>query len=73
MDYPRNVYIVPGELRLAGGGTYGLESVKTKEAHEAALKKGYFDTIPEAVDAFEAVEVTLEDNKPRRGRPPKVD
>ena len=75
MIYPRNVYKSPGPNRLPRGESFSLLSVSDQKSHENALDDGYFDTVPEAINApvdenwntSEAVVVT----KPRRGRPPK--
>jgi hypothetical protein len=79
MDYPRFVYISPGETKCVGG-TFGHELVKDEIEHKAALAAGFSDSVPEALEAAKAVKETittsvkLEDiQEPRKpGRPPKA-
>lgn len=49
MEFPRLVYTSPGPDKCQGG-TYGYELVKDKESHDAAIKAGFFDTVPEALE-----------------------
>lgn len=48
MDFPRLVFISPGKL-ACNGGTYAHELVDTQESFDAAIKAGFFSTIPEAL------------------------
>ena len=52
MDLPRLVYRCPGPHVGPSKATYGAELVSTEEEHSAALAAGWFDSLPEAVDAF---------------------
>ncbi len=49
MKYPRLVYTSPGPAKCQNG-TYGYELVEDKAAHDAAIKAGFFDTVPDALD-----------------------
>ena len=80
MEYPRFVYISPGETKCVGG-TFGHELVKDEAEHKAALAAGFSDGIPEALESAKkakeeigTVAVKLEDiQEPRKpGRPPKA-
>ena len=69
MEYPRLVYISPGANKCEGG-TYDHEIVQDEKNHKAALAAGFFDTVPEAL---EAMTVDPEPAVPaKRGRPAKV-
>jgi hypothetical protein len=48
MDFPRAVYTSPGPNKCQGG-TFGAEVVKDKGEMDAALKAGFFATLPEAL------------------------
>jgi hypothetical protein len=79
MEYPRFVYISPGETKCVGG-TFGYDLVKDEIEHKAALLAGFSDSVPEALESAKAVKETittsvkLEDiQEPRKlGRPPKA-
>ena len=80
MEYPRFVYISPGETKCVGG-TFGYDLVKDEIEHKAALFAGFSDSVPEALEAAKAVKenistvaIKLEDiQEPRKpGRPPKA-
>jgi hypothetical protein len=79
MEYPRFVYISPGETKCVGG-TFGYDLVKDEIEHKAALFAGFSDSVPEALESAKAVKETittsvkLEDiQEPRKlGRPPKA-
>jgi hypothetical protein len=51
-DYPRLVYRCPGSSPGFSGTTYDSLGVADTDALGAALKAGWFATMPEAVDAF---------------------
>lgn len=73
MEYPRFVFIAPG-VNKCQGGTYGNELVQDEKEHKAALDVGYSDSIPEAFEAMSAAKEALDgEEKPRRGRKPKVE
>jgi len=73
MEYPRLVFICPGANKC-NGGTYDHELVPNATEHKAALAAGYFDTVPEALEAMEAVKESLEAEPvaAKRGRPAKA-
>jgi hypothetical protein len=48
MDFPRFVYISPGMTKCQGGSFDG-ELVQNPVEHEAAIKAGFSDTVPEAL------------------------
>ncbi len=52
-EYPRFVFTSPGS-KSCQGGSYGEEIVNTAKDHEAALSAGFFDSIPEALEALKA-------------------
>ncbi len=71
MEYPRFVFICPGDNKCQGG-TYGHEVVQDTKEHKAALEAGYSDSIPEALAAMNEVKESIEaEDKPKRGRPAK--
>jgi hypothetical protein len=51
MDFPRFVFTSPGPYSC-NGGTYGSRLVHDGDEHSAALKVGFFATVPEALDAL---------------------
>lgn len=71
MEYPRLVFTSPGPNKC-NGGTYGHELVSDESEHEAAIKAGFFDSVPEAIEAEKTKPEVSEnvDTKPKRGRPP---
>ncbi len=69
MDYPRFVYISPGTNKCQGG-SFDCELVRDEKEHKAAISAGFSDSVPEALEAVEAVKETIEPAV-RRGRPPK--
>jgi len=70
MEFPRFVYISPGKNKC-NGGSFDCELVKDESEHKAALSAGFVDSVPEALEAVEAVKESIEPAI-RRGRPPKV-
>lgn len=86
MDFPRNVYKVPGPFQRQNG-TFDMLTVETQDAHDEALSKGWHGSMPDAIEAAASVHVASETQRPdnddandvgvtaepkRRGRPPKV-
>ena len=72
MEYPRLVFISPGAL-TCNGGTYDHEIVQDEKNHKAALAAGFFDTVPEALEAADKIRADEADPiAPKRGRPAKV-
>jgi hypothetical protein len=49
LEFPRFVFTSPGPLPC-NGGTYGEKIVQDEDEHEAALKAGFFSTLPEALE-----------------------
>lgn len=52
-EYPRFVFTSPGN-KSCQGGSYGEEIVNTEKDHASALAAGFFDSIPEALEALKA-------------------
>jgi len=80
MQFPRVVFIVPGPLPRHKG-TFGQEVVKDQDDFDAAIRAGFFETLPEAIEAHdnpkepeitEGVDTSVTSDAPKRGRPPKV-
>jgi len=71
MDYPRFVYISPGSNKCQGG-SFDCELVRDEKEHKAAISAGFSDSVPEALEAVEAVKESIEPVAAKRGRPPKV-
>lgn len=51
MEFPRYVFTSPGNLSAGWGRTYGEEIVNDDAEYEAALKAGFYSTLPEAFEA----------------------
>lgn len=52
MDFPRVVFRCPGKTACGRGGkdeTYDYVLVENEQEHAAAIKAGYFSTLPEAM------------------------
>lgn len=62
MEFPRFVFRCPG-AKTCNGGTYDQLLVESESEHAAAVKAGYFPTLPEALKApvAEAPEPESED------------
>lgn len=70
MDFPRVVFRCPGKARCGRGGegeTYDQVLVENAEEHAAAIKAGYFSTLPEAL----AHPATLKVEEPKKPEPEK--
>ena len=52
MDFPRLVFIVPGDQQRPGGN-YGHQLVEDETQFEAAIAEGFHATLPEAIEAHE--------------------
>lgn len=68
MDFPRVVFRCPGKARCGRGGegeTYDQVLVENVEEHAAAVKAGYFPTLPEAM----AHPAKPEPEKPKAKKP----
>lgn len=80
MQFPRVVFIVPGPLPRHKG-TFGQEVVKDQDDFDAAIKAGFFETLPAAIEdydnpkepgAVEGIDASTVISAPKRGRPPKA-
>lgn len=73
MEYPRLVYISPGQNKCIEG-SFDFEPVKDEKDHKAALAAGFSDSVPEALEAAKIVKesIKLEGEKPVRVQPSKV-
>lgn len=72
MEFPRFVFRCPGKERCGRGGegeTYDQVLVENEEEHAAAIKAGYFSTLPEAM-AHPAT-LKTEEPKPKKPEPKK--
>lgn len=63
--YQDMVYRCPGPY-VRERGTYDTKGVNSKEEHDAALKDGWFNSLPEAVAGKSAVVEVKEDAPPTR-------
>lgn len=54
MDFPRYVFTSPGKEKVKEG-SYGTRLVQNDEEYEAALKAGFFATMPEAIEGAKVV------------------
>jgi hypothetical protein len=53
MEYPRMVYISPGQNKCAEG-SFDCEPVKNEKEHKAALDAGLSDSVPDALKSAQA-------------------
>jgi hypothetical protein len=75
MEYPRFVFISPGK-NTCQGGTYDHEVVTNEKEHKAAIDAGFSDSVPDALESEKVAKDELADkpsDKPKRGRPAKVE
>ena len=72
MEYPRLVYISPGQNKCIEG-SFDYEPVKDVKEHKAALDAGFSDNVPDALKAAKIVKesIKLEVEKPVRVQPSK--
>lgn len=49
MEFPRFVYRSPGQSKCAGGASYTLELVNSKQELDEKIKSGWFTTVEKAV------------------------
>jgi hypothetical protein len=78
MNYPRFVFISPG-INKCQGGTYDHEVVTNEKEHKAAIDAGFSDSVPDALEAAKVAKESIKldedkpSDKPKRGRPAKVE
>jgi len=65
MSYPRFVFKNGGPLQRAGG-SYGHLLVQDETEHAAAVKAGWFETLPEAIEGKVESTVEPDDAPPTR-------
>ena len=65
LEFPRSVFVSPGD-QIGGGYSFSVELVNDQDEYDAAIKAGFFPTVPEAVEAFKNAP-----EAPKRGRPAK--
>lgn len=66
MEFPRYVFTSPGNLSAGWGRTYGEEIVNDDAEYAAALKAGFYGTLPEAFEA-------AKNPKPAKAEEPKAE
>jgi len=59
MEFPRNVYISPGDIEGNLGVTYGTILVENEEELKAALKEGFMDSFEEATKVVKKTPLTV--------------
>lgn len=65
MKYPTMVYRCPGPHQRKGG-TFDTRGVKSQEELEAALKDGWFETLPEAIEGKASLKELPPETPPTR-------
>ncbi|MFA5379101.1 MAG: hypothetical protein WC455_25320 [Dehalococcoidia bacterium] len=81
MDFPRYVFTSPGPEKIKEG-SYGTRLVSDQDEFDSAIKAGFFETMPEAVESTKDKPKSTEIKKadpeadpnpepeaPKRGRP----
>ena len=64
MEFPRSLFKSPGD-QWVGGGSFAIEHVEDLAQYHAAKKAGWFDSVPEALDAWKLGKTAEpEDNSP---------
>lgn len=73
MEYPRLVYISPGQNKCVEG-SFDFEKVNDEKDHKAAIDAGFSDSVPEAIKAasIKKESLKLKDEKPVFEKPSKV-
>ena len=67
MDFPRNLYISPGEIKTNNEKTYDTVLVENEEELKAAVKAGYIDSYYDALHGTkEAIEAEKKKNPFKR-------
>ena len=51
MEFPRSLFKSPGD-QWVSGGSFAIEHVEDLAQYNAAKKAGWFDSVPEALDAW---------------------
>ena len=71
-EFPRAVFTAPGP-NACQGGSYGSELVRDEKEMKAALEAGFFETLPEALEAEKAAKAPkAEAPKPALAKEPKT-
>lgn len=67
MEFPRSLFKSPGD-QWVGGGSFAIEHVEDMAQYKAAKAAGWFDSVPEALDAWRngAAAVAADDAPPTR-------
>lgn len=66
MEFPRSLFKSPGD-QWVGGGSFAIEHVEDLAQYHAAKKAGWFDSVPEALDAWKnGTPVAADDAPPTR-------
>lgn len=63
MDFPRSLFKSPGD-QWVGGGSFAIEHVEDLAQYHAAKKAGWFDSVPEALDAWRNGPPAVADDAP---------
>jgi len=65
MEFPRSLFKSPGD-QWVGGGSFAIEHVEDLAQYHAAKKAGWFDSVPEALDAWRNGTPVADDAPPTR-------
>lgn len=66
MEFPRSLFKSPGD-QWVSGGSFAIEHVEDLAQYHAAKKAGWFDSVPEALDAWRnGVAAVADDALPTR-------
>jgi len=70
MDFPINVYHSPGPNQVPGGKSFALLSISDEPTYKAAIKAGWYATVPESVEntGKPLAEIVIEEPKPARAK-----
>lgn len=63
MEFPRSLFKSPGD-QWVGGGSFAIEHIEDMAQYHAAKKAGWFDSVPEALDAWRNGAVAVADDAP---------
>ena len=65
MEFPRSLFKSPGD-QWVGGGSFAIEHVEDLAQYHAAKRAGWFDSVPEALDAWRNGVAASDDAPPTR-------